>query len=227
MARERLALLLPDDLWASRALPRLGRWLAMPDEVRHERRCGPELAVLAEAGASGLPQSFAQAVNAAARRLVAPRRQLCAVAAVRDCGPLLLEWVAHHRRLGVEHFFLYAPAATGSDGLPRGDDGTAGLLAALAGSGVVTWIATAVAPEVDPSALAHGHALQMLADVLDFRWLLLGAPDEFACPDAAHPALPALLAPVPGRPFDVLALPALSFGPAGPGRGRRRRRRAW
>ncbi len=209
VARERLALLLPDDPWAARALPRLGRWLAAPDEQRHERRCGPELALLAEAGRTGLPASFPQALNAAARRAVAPRRSLCVVALARGAGPSLLEWVAHHRRLGVEHVFLYADLAEAAA------DGTAGVMTALARSGVLTLVDMPAAVGVDPLAEAHGHALQVLADLLDFRWVALLDTDEFLWPGDDTAGLIGTLAALEAMPAQAVALPALTFEPCG------------
>ena len=209
VARERLALLLPEDVWAARALPRLGRWIAAPDERRHERRCGPELALLADAGAGGLPASFAQALTAAARRAVAPRRALCVVAVLQEAGPYLLEWIAHHRRLGVEQFFLYADAASGTE------DGTAELLGALARAGEVTWIDNPTPDGVDARAKAHGHAMQVLADVLDFRWVALLAVDEFLWLGECQTTLADLLSGLEALPAEAVALPVVTFGPSG------------
>ena len=51
--------------------------------------------------------------------------------AVRNEGLYLVEWLAYHRQLGVDAFFIYAN---------DNDDGSDALLAALSRAGVVNWI---------------------------------------------------------------------------------------
>jgi len=73
------------------------------------------------------PRSFSRNVAA----LVPPRHRIALTAIVKDEADALLEWVAYHRLIGVEHFYLYDNGSR---------DGTAALLARLQAAGVATAI---------------------------------------------------------------------------------------
>ena len=63
-------------------------------------------------------------------------RVLC-VTCVRDEGPFLLDWLAHHRGLGVTDFLIYSNDCS---------DGTVQMLDALQASGFVNHIPQDVPP---------------------------------------------------------------------------------
>ncbi len=170
----RLAAMMPDDIWAAEGLPSLREWLARriaSPEDEYPRKLGipARLDVLANAGL-GHHVSLGHACNALARRAVRPRRALCVIAAARNEGIYLLEWIAYHRGIGVEEFFLYSN--------DNADDSDV-LLSVLADAGVVVWIDNRTEPGVTATAKAYAHALNLLPGVLDYRWALLLDLDEF------------------------------------------------
>ncbi len=225
----RLLASFPGDPWAAVALPALlspaeppargrgrlrevlsGRPAAPAPRPAH-RVLGASLDLLAEAGREGAFSSFPHALAVGARALVRPGRTLCLVATVRDEGPYLLEWLAHHRLLGVEAFFLYGHG---------NDDGSDALLAALAAAGVLVWLDDRAGPGVSPRAKAYGHAFGVLPDVLDFAWALVIDADEFAVVDPDRfDGLPAFLRWQERREVDAVALNRLVFGSTEPARG--------
>ncbi|MCQ8240997.1 glycosyltransferase family 2 protein [Rhizosaccharibacter radicis] len=112
-----------------------------------------------------------------ARRLVEPRKRLSIVATARDEGLYFLEWVAHHRMVGVEHIFIYTNNNT---------DGSDDLLRALDAAGVINWIdnSGSVTTNINMQRKAYSHALTALPDTLDYEWTLIIDLDEFLVP---HP----------------------------------------
>ena len=169
----RLAQAMPADVFAAAALPELSRWLARREEAASSRRrlrIGANLDFLADAGYGGVPVSIAHACNALARASVQPRREICLVATARNEGVYLLEWIAYHRAIGVEAFFLYSN---------DNDDGSDALLGALADAGVITWIDSEVGLGKSAQNKAFGHSLGVLPDTLDYCWALLIDLDEF------------------------------------------------
>lgn len=195
------------DLWAAQALPELAGWIAAPDRVTEVRRCGRDCDVLETAGRDGRPVSFAQTLNVAARAAVNPRRTLCVLACLRDEGVSLLDWIAHHRALGVEHFFLYSNDNT---------DGSDDLLAALARAGEITWVVNDVPPGGSPQYKAYGHALQMLPEILDYRWVAVIDLDEALAFDTTlHASFSDYLAWQEREAVDAIALSWVVFGSGG------------
>jgi hypothetical protein len=104
---------------------------------------------------------------------VVPRRKAAVVGTMRDDGIYILEWVAHYRSLGFEHFFIYT-----NDNADHSDR----LLACLARSGIATIIDNEVSGKVPPEAKAFGHALNLLPALRDFEWALFIDSDEFLVP---------------------------------------------
>jgi len=94
------------------------------------------------------------------------------IAALRNEGPFLLEWIAYHRMIGFSDIVLFS-----DDSL----DGTPDLLTALHDQGVITHIPNARTDE----AQHKGHraraymAAQELAQVRDADWVLVLDTDEF------------------------------------------------
>ncbi|GBQ93402.1 hypothetical protein AA0535_2820 [Asaia krungthepensis NRIC 0535] len=123
-----------------------------------------------------------------ARRGFEPCHGLALLATARDEGLYLLEWIAHHRRIGVEQFFIYTNDLT---------DGSDDLLRCLAEAGEIVWIDNSGASpaRINMQDKAYYHALSLLPEILDYRWCLVVDLDEVVLP-AAHAdyRLPPLLA---------------------------------
>jgi Glycosyl transferase family 2 len=134
------------------------------------RQVGVELSSLATAGYSGVLQSFGHACATRSRRSVAPKRRTCIIATARNEGVYLLEWIAYHRSIGVEHFFLYTN---------NNEDGSDELLGALADAGAITWLDNLLVPGGNAQHKAYGHAFSILPDTLDYAWALVIDIDEF------------------------------------------------
>ena len=136
-----------------------------------------QLALGADSGsfiAGGRFMSFPQACTSLARQKVVPRRRACIVMSARNEGIYLPEWIAYHRAVGFEHFFIYSN---------NNDDGSDELLAALARANVITWIDNEMAPGVRSQYKAYGHAFGILPEVLDYEWSLIVDADEFFVPN--------------------------------------------
>jgi hypothetical protein len=117
----------------------------------------------------GLPQA-GQALCGLARASVLPRRTACLLACARNEGPYLLEWLAYHFSIGFEHAFIYTNDNT---------DGSERLLEALAASGVITLIHNHPGRHYGPQYKAYAHALNLLPQILDYRWCAVLDLDEY------------------------------------------------
>ncbi len=131
---------------------------------------GPDLDHLARDGYDGALSSFAHACNASLRQCVVPSKGTAIVATARSEGVYLLEWIAHHRLLGIEAIFLYTN---------DNDDGSDALLAALHAAGVITWTPSVLATGTSAQNKAYGHALNVCLPLLEHRWALFIDLDEF------------------------------------------------
>lgn len=171
---ERLAALFPDDPWANIALPRLSTWLTQrATGKRHstpvDRLTAASDAVADRRGTRG-PLTIPFMLNFLLRRKVEPQKDVCIVTTIRNEGIYLLEWIAWHRTIGIEHFFVYSNNNT---------DGSDELLMALANAGVITWLENSDHVSAVPQHKAYGHALSVLPDILDYRWAAIIDADEF------------------------------------------------
>ncbi|NIE78772.1 glycosyltransferase family 2 protein [Asaia sp. As-1742] len=122
-----------------------------------------------------------------ARRAIVPNHKLAILATARDEGLYLLEWIAHHRRVGVEQFFIYTNDLT---------DGSDVLLRQLAEAGEIVWIDnTGASPaKINMQDKAYCHALTIVPEILDYRWCLVLDLDEMVLPGAhVDYSLPPLL----------------------------------
>ena len=158
-----------DDPWLAEAIPATLEWLA----DRHCRDTAVASALCDGMGLPGFPadQPISFMLASLMRRHVAARRRLCILATARDEGPYLLEWIAYHRSLGVEHFFIYTNDIT---------DGSDTLLKELSRDGYVTHIENICQDKaLSPQLKAYGHALSCLPDILDFEWTAIIDLDEY------------------------------------------------
>jgi hypothetical protein len=205
-ALSNLACTFPTDLFASEALLDLSRWLAARPKAI-QGHLSADLDELASTGLDGQYASFPHMCNAFARLAVPARKPVCILATARNEGLYLLEWIAYHRSIGVDGFFIYSN---------DNDDGSDKLLAALAKARVITWISSEVKTGGSAQPKAYGHALSMLPDILDFRWTLIIDLDEFFVFDSTRfSSISHFVEWQEARPVDAIAFNWLVFGSNG------------
>jgi hypothetical protein len=150
--------------------------------------------------------SLIRCVNFLFRSHIKPTRKIAVVTSIRNEGINILEWIAHHRALGVEDFIIYAN---------DNDDGSSELLEILAAAKLVhvIWNSTALGRDggsmFPVQAKAYGHACEFLAATLNFEWLLFCDIDEFLVTAALDQPRPlddlfARLEAMPDEPAAVL-----------------------
>ena len=201
----------PGDPWAWQTLPTLAAWhrtRARDASALHRRL--PEASntgtrdidgsfyYAGTTGYFGELATLAHICTVYARAAIEPTRGCCVVATARSEGVYLLEWIAYHQSIGVEHFFIYTN---------DNEDGSDALLSALADNGVITWIRNIVTPGSNAQAKAYGHALSILPDILDFEWVMVIDLDEFFVFEPAMvSSLPSYLAWQSQQAVDAVAV---------------------
>ena len=169
-----LASLYPGDPWAVHALPRLVDWIGRTHEARETNprieRITADFNPVADRDMAIRPRSLPFVLNAAVRRKVEPSKKICLIATVRNEGLYLLEWLAWHRCLGIEEFFVYS-----NDNTDKSD----ALLFELAHAGLITWLENSDHGDAPPQFKAYGHALSILPQTLDYKWAAMIDADEF------------------------------------------------
>lgn len=189
--RQKLASHMPPNIWLEKAFPQLATWeqkrwahagrSISPFPTPQKIHSPEEDSFLADSGADGSFAGLLHALTHAARRTIEPQRRVCMLTTMRNEGLYLLEWIAYHRTLGVEHFFIYSNDNT---------DKSEALLAELAEEGLITWIDNPTAAGTSPQFKAYGHALNVLPDILNFQWCFIMDGDEFITLDPkAYPSL--------------------------------------
>lgn len=178
--RSDLARICPNDFWASQAIPSLISWSQtrlynkfLPADIPYVE-CSKLYDELSEIGIDGKTTSLPQICNYYLRRSITPRRELSILTCQRNEGIYLLEWIAWHRALGVEWFYIYTN---------NNDDCSEHLLSALAKEGIITWINNDVKLGIKVQQKAYGHALNILPHILDYKWTILIDMDEFIVPN--------------------------------------------
>ncbi|MEM9032661.1 MAG: glycosyltransferase family 2 protein [Pseudomonadota bacterium] len=131
------------------------------------------------------------------------RPTILAITTMRNEGPFILEWIAHHLALGVSDFLVFTNDC---------DDGTDTLLEALTKGGAVTHIRQ----ELDPDAgSVQWQALKRAAEherYLKATWAMAIDCDEFVVLKSRFNDLPAL---TEATRADAIALPWRLFGSSG------------
>ncbi len=130
--------------------------------------------------------------------------RILSVTSVRDEGPYLLEWIAHHQGAGISDFLIFSNDCS---------DGTAQMLDVLQDSGIVTHVPQEKFENksVQWQALqqAWKHPLRKQAD-----WVLVSDVDEFLNIHTGNHTIPALLRAVQEE-TDAIVLPWRLFGHSG------------
>jgi tetratricopeptide (TPR) repeat protein len=103
-----------------------------------------------------------------------PTQKICAVATARNEGVYLLEWLAYHKSIGVETFFIYSN---------NNDDGSDALLRRLSEAGAIHWLESIMGDEAAPQYKHYNHALNVLPQILDYQWSIFLDIDEFFVAD--------------------------------------------
>jgi hypothetical protein len=166
----KFAIAFPDDIWATKGLDGLVRRATSTDIDPPCREIDASFDPITKAARDRVYRSLPHACVSAARRLAKPSKNACVLATARNEGIYLIEWLAHHRLMGFEHFFLYSN---------DNDDQSDLLLSALAEAGEIIWIRNVVADGGAAQLKAYGHAFGILTDILDYRWCLTIDMDEF------------------------------------------------
>ncbi len=201
-----LATAFPDDVFATTALPDLHHWLRTRPKAVH-LHLPPELDELAITGLDGRYTSVAHICSNHARRCIPAREKVCVLATARNEGLYLVEWIAYHRSIGVEGFFIYSN---------DNKDGSDALLGALSNAGIITWISSELSVGSAAQPKAYGHALGVLPNILDYRWTLIIDLDEFFVFDRARfSSIQDFIDWQEARPVDAVALNWLVYGSSG------------
>lgn len=118
------------------------------------------------------------------------RRSRIAIAAIlKNEAPYLLEWIAYHRVMGIEQFFI-------ADNVS--DDGTSELLTALDKAGVIRRLLYPGSPGEPPQLAAYDALLKTYGRNAD--WIAAIDCDEFLTPTDGCTSINDLLAPIETDP---------------------------
>ena len=188
-----------DDVWAP-ALLELRRWRdgdrggsPFPREIDETFDC------LDQSGGAAKPTPFAFRCVKAARERVEPCRDLCVLTTVRNEGLYLVDWLAYHRALGVEEFFVYTN---------DNDDYSDALLKALNDADIIKLVFNEFDDGVRPQYKAYAHALQIMPEILDYRWVAAIDLDEYiVCNNKKYGSIIEYLDKMNAAGADAMALP--------------------
>ena len=123
-------------------------------------------------------------------------------------GPYILEWVAYHRVLGIDRFFVADNAS---------DDGSTELLAALDRAGILDHIPFPGTPGQPPQLPAYAEILRRHGEAAD--WIAFIDADEFLLPAPPLTSLRPVLATLDGLPgVRAVAVNWAAYGSAGAAR---------
>ncbi len=196
---------LPEDGFVQEHLPALVRWRQSRAPTSTEGQldwpASDENLLLPSINETGLPVGVA--LHTLARGHVLPRRGFCVLAAARNEGPYLLDWIAYHLSIGFEHIFLYTNDNT---------DGSDALLGPLARHGIITWVQNPRGERLSIQDKAYAHALTLLPDILDYRWTAVLDLDEYFCvAPGMFDGVADFMALHEAQPVDAVALSWLMF----------------
>ncbi len=112
-------------------------------------------------------------LNLAVMSSIQPRRRTAIVTSIRNEGLAIVEWLAFHRAIGFDTFFVYT-----NDNTDESDN----LLRTLSEHGVIRLIGNRVDRGVRVQAKVLEHSLALLPDLRDFEWAFFIDVDEFFIP---------------------------------------------
>lgn len=173
---EKMANVYKNDPWAAIAAPELARWVfGHVEDFPRVSHIGPELdwlghRYLPEKRRGIRPVSAVEVIVRKVRETAVPRRRACILATARNEGVYYLEWIAYHRSIGFEDFFIYTN---------DNDDFSASLLDPLAAAGIINVVYSSLGARQNAQAKAYGHALGFDARILDYEWTMVCDLDEF------------------------------------------------
>lgn len=123
------------------------------------------------------------------------------LSSIRNEGPFLLEFVAHHLVVGFSRIFIASNDC---------DDGSAGLLSVLEAAGYVSHVRNRVQPGEIPQHEGY-RRIREAHDIDTADWLMMLDADEFLNVHVGDHSVGALVAQAPEE-VDVVALNAATFG---------------
>jgi hypothetical protein len=174
----------PQDPWAQIGIPALGDWLfdKSASQAIHQSMIGPDLdwlghRYLPERRRGLRPMSATELILRQTRAETVPTKGACILATARNEGVYYLEWIAYHRAIGFEHFFIYT-----NDNDDYSDD----LLSVLAAAGIIDLVHSSLGPHQNAQAKAYAHALGLNPKILDYVWTMVCDLDEFLLIDADY-----------------------------------------
>jgi hypothetical protein len=125
------------------------------------------------------------------------------ITSIKNEGPFIVEWVAHHRVMGFDHIFIASNDCS---------DGSDALLVALDRAGVIGHAPNVLQPGEVPQHAGYVHMRKRFG--LDLaQWLMVLDVDEFLQVAVGQGRVQDLTAQAP-REIDVIALCAMTFGTA-------------
>lgn len=143
----------------------------LPSGCDNKRELSSRFDGLYSTDSIGQYESFWHACNLTSRSLVKPRKKVCVVACARNEGLYISEWIAYHRLIGVDKFFIFSN---------NNDDGSDELLSSYANAGIIVWYNNIIKrSDVSPQFKSYMYAFSLLPDVLDYEWVLVVDIDEF------------------------------------------------
>lgn len=111
-----------------------------------------------------------QAINFYIRKSNNPKKNICILATMRNEGIYILEWIAYHKKLGIDHFFIYSN---------NNDDGSEKILEILDQEKIITYIKNDVDERGLAQNKAYAHALSFNNEILNYKWCAIIDADEF------------------------------------------------
>lgn len=135
--------------------------------------------------------------------MVKPHCRLGISAIVRNEAPYILEWMAHYRVLGVQHFFLVND---------RSNDGTTELLSTLEALGLVRTLTIDTPHGVKPQLPAYRAMSKAFAQYVD--WMAYFDLDEYLWPTSEYAKVENFLRQMPGD-VGAIAFNWATYGSSG------------
>lgn len=167
---------IPHAEWVHRALLELAQWNVRRNRCSIRKAAGEyDFLGYGHIRDRGNGIYWGSVILGIAREAIESRKDIALLATARDEGIYFLEWIAHHRVIGIKDFFIYTNDNT---------DGSDALLKILADNGEITWINNTGnhVPGINMQFKAYNHALTTLPEILDFRWCAIVDIDEAILP---------------------------------------------